>query len=103
MDRTRKANRERNEVTLQHKSRKEALRIEQLVEEKLAELQASMEQLLQTPEGMAEFRRRVRVFGECQRIEGETLSQFYYKLRRWLEREIPQTRSPRQPQRQVGG
>jgi len=103
MDRSRKANRERNEVTLQHKSRKEALRIERLVEEQLAELQASMEQLRQTPEGMAELKRRTKVFGECKRIEDETPGQFYDKLRRWLEREIPQTKSPLHPPRQVGG
>jgi hypothetical protein len=103
MDRSRKANRERNEVTLQHKSRKEALRVERLVEEKLAELQASMEQLRQTPEGMAELKRRTKVFGECERIEDETPGQFYDKLRRWLEREIPQTKSPLHPPRQVGG
>jgi hypothetical protein len=103
MDRSRKANRERNEVTLQHKSRKEALRIERLVEEKLAELQASMEQLRQTPEGMAELKRRTKVFGECKRIEDETPGQFYDKLRCWLEREIPQTKSPLHPPRQVGG
>ena len=103
MDRSRRANRERNEVTLQHKSRKEALRIERLVEEKLAELQASMEQLRQTPEGMAELKRRTKVFGECKRIEDETPGQFYDKLRRWLEREIPQTKSPLHPPRQVGG
>jgi hypothetical protein len=103
MDRSRKANRERSEVTLQHKSRREALRIERLVEEKLAELQASMEQLRQTPEGMAELKRRTRVFGECKRIEDETPGQFQDKLRRWLEREIPQTKSPLHPPRQVGG
>jgi hypothetical protein len=51
MDRSRKATREGNEVTLQHTSPKEALLIEELVEEKLAQLQASIEQLKQTPEG----------------------------------------------------
>lgn len=103
MDRSRKANREGNEVTLQHKSRKEALLIEELVEEKLAQLLASIEQLKQTPEGMAELERRVKVFGECKRIEDETPGQFYDKLRRWLERDIPQTKSPLHPPRQVGG
>ena len=102
MDRSRKANREGNEVTLQHKSRKEALLIEELVEEKLAQLQASIEQLKQTPEGIAELQRRVKAFGECMRIEGETSCQFYDKLRRWLDREIPQTKSPLHPPRQVG-
>lgn len=103
MDRSRKANREGNEVTLQHKSRKEALLIEELVEEKLAQLLASIEQLKQTPEGMAELERRVKVFGECKRIDDETPGQFYDKLRRWLERDIPQTKSPLHPPRQVGG
>lgn len=103
MDRSRKANRARNEVTLQHKSRNEALSIERLVEENLAELQASMERLRQTPEGMAELKRRTKVFGECKRIEDETAGQFYDKLRRWLQREIPQTKSPLHPPRQVGG
>ncbi len=101
MDRSRKANREGNEVTLQHKSRKEASLIEELVEENLAQLQASMEQLKQTPEGTAELQRRVKAFGECQRIEGETSGQFYDKLRRWLDREIPHTKSPLHPPRQV--
>ena len=101
MDRSRKATREGNEVTLQHMSPKEALLIEELVEEKLAQLQASIEQLKQTPEGTAELQRRIKAFGECKRIEGETSGQFYDKLRRWLDREIPQTKSPLHPPRQV--
>ena len=101
MDRSRKATREGNEVTLQHMSPKEALLIEELVEEKLAQLQASIEQLKQTPEGTAELQRRIKAFGECQRIEGETSGQFYDKLRRWLDRDIPQTKSPLHPPRQV--
>ena len=100
MDHSRKANREGNEVTLQHKSRKEALLIEELVEEKLAHLQVSIEQLKQTSEGTAELQRRVKAFGDCQRIEGETSGQFYDKLRRWLERDIPLTKSPLHPPRQ---
>ena len=102
MDRSRKANREGTEVTLQHKSRKEALLIAELVEEKLVQLQASIEQLKQTPEGIAELQRRVKAFGECSRLEGETSGEFYDKLRRWLEREIRQTKSPLHPPRQVG-
>jgi len=103
MDRSRRASREGNEVTLQHKSRQQALLIEQLAEEKLAQLLASIEQLKKTPKGMVELERRVRVFGPRKRIEGETSSQFYERLRRWLEREIPQTKSPLHPPRQVGG
>ena len=100
MDRSRKATREGNEVTLQHMSPKEALLIEELVEEKLAHLQASIEQLKQTPEGTTDLQRRIKAFGECQRIEGETTGQFYDKLRRWLDRDIPQTKSPLHPPRQ---
>lgn len=101
MDRSRKANREGNEVTLQHKSQKEALLIEELVEENLAQLQASIEQLQQTPEGTAELRRRVKAFGECKRIAGDTSGQFYDKLCRWLDKEMLQTKSPLHPPRQV--
>ena len=74
MDRSRKATREGNEVTLQHKSRKEALLVEELAEANLAQLQASIERLKQTPEGTAELQRRVKAFGECERIEGETFN-----------------------------
>lgn len=103
MDRTRKATREDNEVTLQHQSRNESLQIAALVEEKLAELQASIEQLKQTPAGLAELQRRVKAFGECQRIEGETSARFYDKLRRWMDREVLPTKSPLHPPRQDSG
>jgi hypothetical protein len=103
MDRTRKATRAGNEVTLQHRSRNESSAIEALVEEKLAELQASIEQLKQTPAGLAELQRRVKAFGECQRIEGETSAQFYDKLRRWMDREVLPTKSPLHPPRQDSG
>jgi len=101
MDRSRKATREGNEVTLQHMSPKEALLIGELVEQKLAQLQASMEQLKQTPEGSIDLQRRTKAFGECQRIEGETSGRFYDKLRRWLDRDIPLTKTPLHPPRQV--
>jgi hypothetical protein len=55
----------------------------------------------QTPEGTAELQGRIKTFGECQRIEGETSAQFYDKLHRWLERDIPLTKSPLHPPRQV--
>jgi uncharacterized protein (UPF0261 family) len=101
MDRSRKATREGNEVTLQHMSPKEALLVEELVAEELAQLQASIEKLKLTPKGTAELERRVKAFGECQRTEDETSGQFYDKLRRWLERDIPVTKSPLHPPRQV--
>jgi hypothetical protein len=101
MDRSRKATREGNEVTLQHKSRKDELLVEDLAAENLVQLQASIERMKQTPEGTAELQRRVKAFGECERIEGETFNQSYDKLRRWLDKEIPQTKSPLHPPRQV--
>ena len=101
MDRSRKANREDNEVTLQHKSRAEAALVEQMIEENLALLRASVEQSRRTPEGAAELQRRVKAFGECARIEGELSGPFHDRLRRWLDREIPPTKSPLHPPRQV--
>ena len=101
MDRTRKATREGNEITLQHMSLKEALLIKELVGEKLVQLEASIEQLKETPEGIADLQRRTKAFGACQRIEGETTGQFYDKLRRWMERYTPQTKLPLHPPRQV--
>ena len=102
MDRSRKANRKGNEVTLQHKSQQEALLIEELAVDNLAALQARIEQLQHTPEDAAILEQRVKTFGECHRIEGETASQFYERLRLWLERDIPQTKSPLHPPRQIG-
>ncbi len=101
MDRSRKANRDGNEVTLQHTSRREALLVEELVEEKLAQLQASIEQLKKLPDGTAMLQQRVKIFGECKRDEVETSGQFYEKLRHWIDRDIPQTKSPRHPPRQI--
>lgn len=103
MDRTRKANREVNEATLQHVSKGEELLIGEIIEEKLAQLQTSVEQLKQTPEGIAQLQRREKAFGECLRTEEETSRQFYDKLRHWLERDIPQTKLPLHPPRQTGG
>jgi hypothetical protein len=102
MDRTRKLNREINEATLQHVSKGEAELIAEIVEEKLAQLQASVEQLRQTPEGIAQLERREKAFGECRRTEEETSREFYDKLRHWLERDMPQTKFPLHPPRQNG-
>jgi hypothetical protein len=96
MDRTRKATREGNEITLQHKSQREASLTEEMIEEKLAQLQTSIEQL----SGTALLQQRVKLFGECKRIEGETSGQYYQKLRRWLEQDLPPAKSPRHPPRQ---
>ncbi len=99
MDRGRKATREGNEITLQHKSQREASLTEEMIEEKLAQLQASIEKL----SGTTELQQRVKIFGECKRIEGETSGEFYQKLRRWFERDLPPAKSPRHPPRQIGG
>jgi len=46
MDRSRKATREGNELTLHHVSSQEALLIQELAEEQLVQLQASLEQIV---------------------------------------------------------
>ena len=102
MDRTRKANREDHEATLQYRTKNEAQHEAELIEEKLTQLQAKIAQLEQSPEGMAELQRRVKLFGVCQRLADETSAQFCDKLRVWLERDLPQTKSPRHGPRQTG-
>ena len=102
MDSSRKANREDNEITLQYKSRQETLLDEELAEDKLKELLESISQIGQTPHGAAELQRRTKLFGECKRIEGETSGQFYARLRNWLDREMPQSKSPLHAPRQTG-
>ncbi len=102
MDKSRKASRENNEVTLHYKSKQETLRDEELSEDRLTQLLACISQLDQTPTGAAELQRRRKLFGECIRIEGETSGQFHARLRHWLDREIPQTKSPLHAPRQAG-
>jgi hypothetical protein len=102
MDHSRKANREDNERTLQYKSRQETLLDEEFTEDKLTLLLESFCQLDQTPPGAADIQRRKKLFGECNRIEGETSGQFYARLRHWLDREIPPTKSPLHSPRQTG-
>lgn len=101
MDRTRKATREGNEVTLHHRTENDAVRIAEIVAEKLVELEASIEQRKQTPAGAAEFARRIKAFGECRRSDEETTTEFYDKLRLWLDLTIPQTKAPLHPPRQT--
>ena len=102
MDRSRKADREGDEITLQYKSRQEILLDEELAEDNLTQLLAIISQLDQSPSGAAELQRRTKLFGECNRIEGETLGQYYGRLRYWLDRDIPQTKSPLHAPRQTG-
>jgi hypothetical protein len=101
MDRTRKANREGNEVTLQYRTPTEALHEAGLIEEKLAQLQSRILQMEQTAEGMAELQRRVKLFGICQRVADDMSAQFCDKLRIWLERDLPPTKSPLHAPRQI--
>lgn len=101
MDRSRKANREGSEVTLQHKSRQEAMGVEELCEDKLTQLLAFVRSLGQTPHGAAEVQRRTKLFGECKRNEGEPSGLFYGRLRHWLDRHIPQTKMPQHRPRQT--
>jgi uncharacterized membrane protein len=102
MDRTRKANREDHEATLQYRTKNEALDEAELIEEKLTQLQARVAQLGQTLEGIVELQRRTTLYGECKRLADETSAEFCDKLRIWLDRELPQTKSPLHPPRQTG-
>ena len=102
MDRTRKANREDHEATLQYRTKNEALDEAELIEEKLAQLQVKVAQLEQTPEGVAELQSRTTLYGESKRLAAETSARFCDKLRVWLERDLPQTKSPLHPPRQTG-
>jgi len=101
MDTSRKANRADHEITLQYKSRQDAQLTEELNEHKLTQLLAFVSALEQTPPGSAEIERRTRLFGACKRIESETSGQFYARLRHWLDRDLPQTKSPLHAPRQM--
>jgi hypothetical protein len=102
MDRSRKASREDNEITLQYQTQQEILDDEELSEGRLTQLLAFIIQQDQTPIGAAELQRRRKHFGECKRTEGETSAQFYARLHHWLDRKIPQTKLPLHPPRQTG-
>ena len=58
--------------------------------------------LEQTPSGAAELQQRTNLFGECKRTEDETSGEFHGRLRHWLDRVIPQTKSPLHAPRQTG-
>ena len=101
MDKSRKATREGNETTLHYQSRQENLLGEELHQEKLTQLLAFVNRLGQTPPGSAELQRRIKVFGECKRNEGEPSGEFYARLRHWLDRDFPHTKVPRHAPRQT--
>jgi hypothetical protein len=101
MDTTRKATREGNETTLQYQSPQEARLLEERNEEQLRQLEESITRLKQTPAGAAELQRRIKLFGDCKRIDGETSGQFYFRLRSWSDRDLPQTKMPLHAPRQT--
>jgi hypothetical protein len=102
MDASRKATREGNETTLQYQSPQDSLLVEERNEGLLTQLLESISRLEQTPPGAAELQHRITLFGDCQRIEGETSGQFYGRLRHWLDRGMPRTKSPLHAPRQTG-
>jgi hypothetical protein len=102
MDHSRKRNREAHEITLQYRSRREAMLEEELAEDKLTQLLVFVSQLDHTPPGGDELQRRRKLFGECKRIEGEATGQFYARLRHWLDKDLPQAKSPLHAPRQTG-
>jgi hypothetical protein len=101
MDVRRKANRESQEITLQYQTRREAMLVDELNEDRLNQLLAFIDRLQQTPPGSAELRHRTKLFGECKRIAGETTIGYYGKLRQWLDRDLPQPKSRRRRSRQA--
>jgi hypothetical protein len=102
MDTTRKATREGNEKTLQYQSLQDARLVEELNENHLRQLLEFIVRLKETPPGIAELQRRIKLLGDCKRIDGETSGQFYGRLRHWLDRDMPQTKSPLHAPRQTG-
>jgi hypothetical protein len=101
MDVSRKANREVDEITLQYQSPQDVLLVEELNDEKLRQLLVFIGQLEQTPAGVAELQRRIKLFGECKRGEDETSGQFCARLRHWLDRDMQTTKSPLHAPRQT--
>ena len=101
MDTTRKAHHQAQELTLQYRSRQEALLDDELIEDKLGQLLTFIGHLKRTTDGAAEIQRRVKLFGKCKRSEGETSGEFYAKLRHGLDRDNPRTKPPRHAPRQT--
>ena len=76
---------------------------EERIEDKLNQRLEFIGELAQTRTGTVQLQRRAKLFGECKRIEGETSAEFYARLHHWLERKMPQTKSPLHPPRQIKG
>jgi hypothetical protein len=89
LDITRDANREAQKLALQYRSRQEAMLDGEMIEDKLNKLVTFIGSLKRTPEGAAEIRCRIKLFGECRRSLSDPTAGFYAKLRHWLDRTIP--------------
>lgn len=101
MNPTRNARREGQEESLQYRTHQETLGQEEMIEEKLAQLRSFIEQLKKTSAGATELEWRTKLFGACNQIADETSSQFYGRLRHWMDRDLPQTKSPLHAPRQT--
>ena len=88
MNPTRVIKRDDLEKTQQYTRRQETLLVQEMIDEKLTQLQVFIGQLSSTPHGLEELERRTRCFGECKRLAGETSGQFYARLRLWLDRDL---------------
>jgi hypothetical protein len=101
MDANRTANRESDEIAPQYQSQQEPPLIEELTENKLRQSMVFIGWLEQTPPGIAELQRRTKLFGECERIGGETAGHFAARQCHWLERDMPKIKSPLHAPRQT--
>jgi len=93
MDMTRKAHREAQDAIRRYGDRQKSLLDWQVAEEKLTQLLAFIGQLERTPAGSIEIESRVQRFGGCDRRDGESSAEFYSKLRHWLDRDLPRSKS----------
>jgi hypothetical protein len=93
MDANRNANRDAEEIAPQYQSQREPPLVEELTENKLRQSMVFIGWLEQTPLGAAELQRRIKLFGECQRIGGETSGHFDARQCHWLERDMPKIKS----------
>ena len=85
---TRSTKAENIETVVQGRNRQRDLPADDLIKEKLADLQAFICHLAQTPNGKVDLQRRVQVLGKCLPARGESDRQFYGKLRLWLDRDV---------------
>jgi hypothetical protein len=90
-----KSIREANELTLQYRNRQSTMLVDELIDDKLMQLLAFINRLKETTSGTAELRGRIKIFGECKRLDGENSGLFYGRLRYWLDRDTPKAKSLR--------